>query len=61
MFTKQVEPTQRIDAITEDPSDNRILECAAVVKSEYLITGDNHLLKLKQLQRAGRPGIRFIS
>jgi predicted nucleic acid-binding protein len=51
MFTKHVEPTQHIDAITEDSSDNRILECAAVGNSEYLVTGDNHLLKLKQLQR----------
>jgi uncharacterized protein len=48
MFTEHVEPTQHIDVITEDPSDNRILECAAAGKSEYLVTGDNHLLKLKQ-------------
>jgi len=34
--------------VTEDPTDNRILECAAAGKSEYLVTGDNHLLKLKQ-------------
>ena len=45
-FAEQVEPKQPIDVITEDPTDNRILECAAASGSEYLVTGDNHLLKL---------------
>jgi len=45
-FTEHVEPKQRIDVITEDPTDNRILECAAASGCEYLVTGDNHLLKL---------------
>ena len=45
-FAEHVEPKQRIDVITEDPTDNRILECAAASGSEYLVTGDNHLLKL---------------
>ena len=47
-FAENVEPALRIDVITEDPTDNRILECAVAGKSEYLVTGDNHLLKLKQ-------------
>ena len=47
-FTERVESKQRIDAIAEDPTDNRILECAIVSRSEYLVTGDNHLLKLGQ-------------
>ncbi len=45
-FAEHVEPKQRIDVITEDPTDNRILECAAASGSEYLVTGDDHLLKL---------------
>ena len=48
-FAEYVEPKQRIDVITEDPTDNRILECAAASGSEYLVTGDNHLLKLGKL------------
>jgi putative PIN family toxin of toxin-antitoxin system len=47
-FSEHVEPSQRIDVITEDPTDYRILECAIAGKSEHLVTGDNHLLKLKQ-------------
>ena len=31
----------------DDPTDNRIVECAQAGKSEYLITRDKHLLKLK--------------
>ncbi len=39
-------PTQPIDAIKDDPSDNRILECAVAASSDYVISGDKHLLQL---------------
>lgn len=45
-FTEHIESKQRIDVIAEDPTDDRILECAIASRSEYLVTGDNHLLKL---------------
>ena len=45
-FAERVELKQRIDAVTEDPADDRILECAVASRSEFLVTGDNHLLKL---------------
>lgn len=47
-FTKLVEPAQDIGVIKTDPTDNRILECAAATKSDFIITGDNHLLTLGQ-------------
>jgi uncharacterized protein len=47
-FTEKVTPTQRLDVVTEDPTDNRILECAQAGGSEYLVTRDKHLLKLKE-------------
>jgi putative PIN family toxin of toxin-antitoxin system len=47
-FAERVEPVERIEVITEDPTDNRILECAVASRSEYLVTGDRHLLKLGQ-------------
>ena len=43
-----VTPKRKVDAVTEDPTDNRILECAVAGASDYLVTGDNHLLKLRQ-------------
>lgn len=45
-FTELVYPTQPIHEVAEDPSDNRILECAVAANSDYLLTGDNHLLRL---------------
>src|SRR5579859_497238 len=48
-FTLKVAPAQKLDVVREDPADNRILECAVEGKSEYLVTRDNHLLKLKSL------------
>lgn len=47
-FAEHVEPTQRVDVVKDDPTDNRILDCAVAGRSEYLVTGDNHLLRLKQ-------------
>jgi predicted nucleic acid-binding protein len=47
-FTEHVESKQRIDSIAEDPTDDRILECAVASRSGFLVTGDNHLLKLGQ-------------
>ncbi len=46
-FTVRVAPARKLDAVKEDPADNRILECAVEGKSEYLVTRDHHLLKLK--------------
>jgi hypothetical protein len=45
-FTERVTPSQKLDAVPDDPADNRILECAVEGKSEYLVTRDKHLLRL---------------
>ena len=47
-FTEKVTPTQRIDVLKEGPTDDRILECAQEGRSEYLVTRDKHLLRLKE-------------
>ena len=45
--TRRVAPTQTLDIIKADPSDNRILECAAAAKSDVIVTGDKrHILPL---------------
>ena len=41
-----VTPTQVIDAIKDDPDDNRVLECAVEGHADYIVTGDHHLLTL---------------
>ncbi len=50
-----VEPTEKINAVNEDPEDNKILECAKAGKADYIVTNDNHLLKLKEFE-----GIKII-
>jgi putative PIN family toxin of toxin-antitoxin system len=47
-FTVRVSPTQTIDAVPEDPDDNRVLECAVEAGSQFIVTGDAALLRLAQ-------------
>jgi predicted nucleic acid-binding protein len=32
--------------VPDDPDDNRIVECAVKAGSDYLVTGDKHLLRV---------------
>jgi uncharacterized protein len=43
---RTVQPAVKLDVVKEDPDDNKILECAVAAGSEYIITGDKHLLRL---------------
>ena len=45
-----VEPPDKLDIVKDDPSDNRVLECAVSSGAAYIITGDKHLLGLKELE-----------
>lgn len=42
-----IEPTHKINLIKEDPEDNRVLECAVSAKVDVIVSGDSHLLDLK--------------
>jgi len=42
-------PTTKI-TICRDPKDNKFLELAKEIKADYLITGDNDLLEIKQFE-----------
>jgi len=41
-----ISPKRRLNVLTEDPADNKILECAVEADADYIITGDQHLLRL---------------
>lgn len=41
-------PSCSVNIVKRDPSDNKFLECALEAKADYIVTGDNHLLKLKE-------------
>jgi predicted nucleic acid-binding protein len=45
-MASRVIPTQTIDAIGENPDDNRILECAVAAGSSVIVTYDSDLLRL---------------
>lgn len=51
-----IKPQYKINTIKEDSDDNRVLECAVSAKASLIISGDSHLLKLKNYS-----GINIIS
>lgn len=48
---KLIIPERKFDIVKEDPADNKFIECAVEGSADYLVTGDNHLLKLEQIGR----------
>jgi putative PIN family toxin of toxin-antitoxin system len=48
-FAKTIQPGQAVQIVTADPTDNKIIECALARKSDYIVSGDKHLLDLGQV------------
>jgi putative PIN family toxin of toxin-antitoxin system len=48
-----VVPKIIVRAISDDESDNRILECAAAGKADLVVSGDYHLRRLKSFEGIG--------
>jgi uncharacterized protein len=42
-----VSPGFRVEIIEEDPSDNRVLECALAGHAQVIVSGDGHLLSVE--------------
>ena len=49
-------PDAKINAIPEDPDDNKFLECAVKARADFIITGDKHLLGLGSFR-----GIKIVT
>lgn len=45
--TLLVEDTFKISIIEKDPSDNKFINCAVEGEADYIVSGDSHLLSLK--------------
>lgn len=45
-----VAPEEKILVVLADPSDNKFLEAAIAGKTDYIVSGDKHLLELKKFQ-----------
>lgn len=53
------EPSERVDVIEGDPTDNRILECTLAAEAKFLVTGDKkHLLPLGSFRGVSIIGLR---
>lgn len=50
-----VRPTRRVSVVTDDPSDDRVLEAAAEGGAEFIVSGDRHLLRFGEWE-----GIRIV-
>jgi len=55
LFAQLIGPKQKVDIIKDDPDDNKVIECAVESSSDYILTYDRHLLKLKEFR-----GIKIV-
>jgi len=55
-FSEVVNPAIKLDFIKSDPDDNKILECAVACEASYIVSGDRHLLELREYS-----GIKIIT
>ena len=44
-----------LEVVREDPEDDKFIICAVEARADYIVSGDSHLLKLKEYQ-----GIRIV-
>ena len=51
-----VHPSCRVNVIVTDPADNAVLETASAASADAIVSGDKHLLDLKEWN-----GIRILS
>jgi putative PIN family toxin of toxin-antitoxin system len=45
-FGTRVDPQVSLAVVTDDPDDDRILECAVAAHADAIVSGDRHLLRL---------------
>ena len=46
-----VEPSEKLNVVRDDPKDNMFIEAAVAGNADYIVSQDNHLLKLKEHRR----------
>ncbi len=51
-----VDPKMKLNIIKDDEKDNKFLECAVTGNAKFIISGDNHLLTLKEFE-----GIKIVN
>ncbi len=48
-----ISPRIGLQVVAEDPTDDRILECALAGNADLIVSGDRHLRKLKSFRHIG--------
>jgi len=48
--------SSRIKAVKEDPDDDKVLECAVNGKADFIVSGDRHLLEMREYR-----GIKIVT
>jgi putative PIN family toxin of toxin-antitoxin system len=48
-----ISPQITLQVIAEDPTDDRILECAVAGRANLIVSGDRHLRRLKSFREIG--------
>ncbi|MEK6983355.1 MAG: putative toxin-antitoxin system toxin component, PIN family [Nanoarchaeota archaeon] len=51
-----VHPREKLNVVKDDPDDDKIIEAAVEGKVDYIVSYDNHLLKLKEYR-----GIKIVT
>ena len=51
-----VKPERKLNIVGKDPEDNRVLECAHKSSADFIVSGDVHLLELKEFR-----GIKILT
>ena len=49
-ISELVKPKMKVDAIINDPDDNRILECAFESGADFIVSGDTDLLEMQDFK-----------
>lgn len=55
-YAEVINVVSKINAVKEDPDDDKIIECAVDSKADYIVTGDPHLLNFKEFK-----GIKIVN
>lgn len=63
-FSEFVVPEEQIHFVEADPKDDKFLEAAIAGKADFIVSGDKHLLDLKEFQSipilSGTEFIQFL-
>lgn len=51
-----IQSDMKLFVVKKDPDGNKILECAVSSNSDYIVTGDKHLLDIKEYK-----GIKIVT